>query len=213
LAGLLPTVIWIACWYTLCDIILLFQIYFYRWAKGFDPPLDPPNSVEEHSHLLDDHAYEGNVGPDRQRLFTQYAAATIFVFATGVISWWISTQPQYDNGTPPQPEVSEWKIQVIGWTSAALYLGSRVPQIFKNFRTKCEGLSPGLFVFAISGNCTYALSITAASMDRQYLLRNGSWLAGSVLTIFFDIFVLCQFFHYHRLRPSGDVHGAFIAES
>jgi hypothetical protein len=49
----------------------------------------------------------------------------------------------------------------------------------KNFETKCEGLSPGLFVFAISGNITYALSIVVASIERQYLVRNGSWLAGT----------------------------------
>ena len=49
----------------------------------------------------------------------------------------------------------------------------------KNFETKCEGLSPGLFVFAISGNITYALSIVVASVEQQYLVRNGSWLAGT----------------------------------
>jgi hypothetical protein len=50
--------------------------------------------------------------------------------------------------------------------------------LVKNFETKCEGLSVGLFIFAIAGNSCYALSIIAASMERQYLVRNGSWLAG-----------------------------------
>lgn len=48
----------------------------------------------------------------------------------------------------------------------------------KNFTTRCEGLSPALFVFAITGNLTYAWSICAASMERDYLITNGSWLAG-----------------------------------
>lgn len=48
----------------------------------------------------------------------------------------------------------------------------------KNFKTKCEGLSPVMFLFTIVGNTTYALSICAASMEREYLIRNGSWLAG-----------------------------------
>lgn len=86
--------------------------------------------------------------------------------------------------------------------------------LVKNFKTKCEGLSPALFLFAIAGNVTYALSICAASMEREYLVRNGSWLAGkymvsiysrkpnanihlcgslwplgSALTVFLDIFV------------------------
>lgn len=48
----------------------------------------------------------------------------------------------------------------------------------KNVETKCEGLSPALFLFAISGNSTYALSICFASMKMKYLLANGPWLAG-----------------------------------
>lgn len=48
----------------------------------------------------------------------------------------------------------------------------------KNFKTRCEGLAPGLFVFSILGNMTYALSIIAASRDADYLIRNASWLAG-----------------------------------
>lgn len=52
------------------------------------------------------------------------------------------------------------------------------PRLAKNLKTRCEGLSPALFLFAILGNTTYALSICAASMDREYLITNGSWLAG-----------------------------------
>lgn len=52
----------------------------------------------------------------------------------------------------------------------------------KNMTTRCEGLAPGLFLFAILGNGTYALSIVVASMERNYLIRNASWLAGIVST-------------------------------
>ena len=48
----------------------------------------------------------------------------------------------------------------------------------KNFKTRCEGLSPALFYFAIFGNITYALSICAKSIDIEYLLANAAWLAG-----------------------------------
>jgi len=217
LAGLLPTVIILALYYTLCDMILLFQIYYYRLAKKqrSDPHLAASHNATEESPLLDIRVHEGNVDPGPRRLyriFAQYSAAVLFVFAAGVISWWISTQSQYDPQEPSGPKASELTIQLFGWTSAILYLGSRVPQIFKNFQTKCEGLSPGLFVFAISGNVTYALSIMVASMERQYLVRNGSWLAGSLLTVFFDVFVLCQFFYY-RSRPSRECRHGVIRES
>ena len=75
----------------------------------------------------------------------------------------------------------------------------------KNFDTECNGLSPGLFVFAIMGNLTYVLSICVSSMDMGHLIVNASWLGGklsqkklirvaekrigSLLTILFDIFV------------------------
>jgi hypothetical protein len=35
-----------------------------------------------------------------------------------------------------------------------------------------------MFLFTISGNATYALSIVAASVDLKYLITNASWLAG-----------------------------------
>ena len=58
----------------------------------------------------------------------------------------------------------------------------------KNVETKCEGLSPALFLFAISGNGTYALSICFASMKAKYLLANAPWLAGSAIVMSFRKF-------------------------
>jgi hypothetical protein len=46
----------------------------------------------------------------------------------------------------------EWRSQVLGWSSAVLYLGSRVPQIVHNTKTRCEGLSLAMFFFSISGS-------------------------------------------------------------
>lgn len=50
----------------------------------------------------------------------------------------------------------------------------------KNVKTRCKGLSPALFFFAILGDTTYALSICASKrgMDWDYLVTNASWLAG-----------------------------------
>ena len=41
----------------------------------------------------------------------------------------------------------EWRSQVLGWSSAVLYLGSRVPQIAHNTKTRYEGLSLAMFFF------------------------------------------------------------------
>lgn len=116
----------------------------------------------------------------------------------GAFVWWVRGKPDTarGGGSAQEPRL---EVLVLGWSSASLYLGARLPQIFKNFKTRCEGLSPALFFFAIFGNVTYALSICAKSIDRTYLTTNAGWLAGSALTVFLDIFVLCQIFYYRTI--------------
>ncbi|KAN0087564.1 PQ loop repeat domain containing protein [Tylopilus felleus] len=202
LAGLLPTMIILGVYYTLCDAILLFQIYYYRWkqsSRGVLPRAEEDGPTEQSCLLGENALVHGSESRPTSitGVFAQYAAAVAFVMATGVIAYLISERIQ-SNGSPALPPDTplEWRIQLFGWTSAIAYLGARVPQIFKNLKTRCEGLAPGLFLFAILGNGTYALSILAVSMEWNYLIRNASWLAGSALTIFLDLIVLCQFFYY-----------------
>ncbi|KAH7919065.1 PQ-loop-domain-containing protein [Leucogyrophana mollusca] len=214
LAGLLPTVIILGVYYTLCDTTLLFQVYYYRWRnqavirRSQESPVAIP---DEETRLLGQDAVSNTIErPSITRIFLQYLAAVMFVAGTGVAAYFISDW--LDDGSPSSlqsGEGTEWSIQIIGWTSAVLYLGSRIPQILKNTKTRCEGLAPGLFLFAIMGNTTYALSICVASMERNYLIRNASWLAGSALTVFFDLIVLGQFFYYGYIsRQRGWIDGA-----
>ena len=87
-------------------------------------------------------------------------------------------------------------------------VGSRVPQIAKNRKTACEGLSLLMFAFSVAGNATYVAvrpslrcsvhplnpkqSILLQSVAPQHLLINASWLLGSGGTIFLDFIVLGQ---------------------
>lgn len=57
--------------------------------------------------------------------------------------------------------------------------------IVKNAKTRCAGLSLGMFVFALGGNLTYVLSIVVASTSRKHLVANASWLAGKCSLVFF----------------------------
>lgn len=56
------------------------------------------------------------------------------------------------DGSEDSTETEEWNLgaQVVGWTSAALYLGSRVPQIALNMKTRCVGLSLLMFAYVIT---------------------------------------------------------------
>ncbi|KAL8981732.1 MAG: hypothetical protein Q9177_005481 [Variospora cf. flavescens] len=50
--------------------------------------------------------------------------------------------------------------RIVSWISTALYLGSRLPQIFKNHRRRStSGLSPTLFIAAFFGNLFYSTSL------------------------------------------------------
>ncbi len=64
--------------------------------------------------------------------------------------------------TKPSPSVSSSEVvgRILSWTSTLLYLGSRLPQIYKNaIRRSTSGLSPTLFIAAFCGNFFYSTSL------------------------------------------------------
>ncbi|EAS27851.3 PQ loop repeat protein [Coccidioides immitis RS] len=67
--------------------------------------------------------------------------------------------------TTPHPSLPDSDVKVIAgriasWTSTIMYLASRLPQIFKNYRRKSTtGLSPLLFFAAFCGNFFYSTSL------------------------------------------------------
>jgi uncharacterized protein with PQ loop repeat len=62
--------------------------------------------------------------------------------------------------------------QILGWLSAVLYAGSRLPQLIKNWKQQStEGLSSGMFICAVFGNIFFALvSFTKQYEITKYLL-------------------------------------------
>lgn len=92
----------------------------------------------------------------------------------------------------------------IGAVSSLLYLLSRVPQILNNFRRKStEGVALSLFVMAILGNLTYGLSVLLKNPEQDqaegsYMLHHLPWLIGSLGVVCLDLFILFQFFLYHK---------------
>ncbi|GEQ70379.1 hypothetical protein JCM33374_g4056 [Metschnikowia sp. JCM 33374] len=102
-----------------------------------------------------------------------------------------------------------------GWISTGFYLSSRAPQIMKNFRSKSTtGVSPFLFLFAMSGNILYTISIASdlylLSRYDQYLgdaqfstvlAAQLPFLIGSSGTVIFDAVLLFQFWLYQKKTP------------
>lgn len=60
----------------------------------------------------------------------------------------------------PRETILEVVGRIFSWMSTLLYLGSRPPQLYKNYRRKStEGLSPLLFMAAFCGNFFYSSSL------------------------------------------------------
>jgi uncharacterized protein with PQ loop repeat len=134
--------------------------------------------------------------------------ALLALCMVGTIAWYvgaISSAPQH--GKRPAVPKLHWNVpgQIFGWLCAALYLGSRIPQIVHNYkRGSTEGLSSLFFLFACLGNITYVGSILIRrSSDsphyHKYLAINASWLAGSAGTLLLDVIILSQTLFY-KLR-------------
>ena len=119
--------------YAICDLILLLQVYYYRHRRSTTHPSD---QLTESSPLLTPapapHPQPRPLLPPR----LEYPLLLLLVCLAGLGAWYLSNSPD-DVSIPEKPgkggEVMlEWRSQVLGWTSAVLYLGSRVPQIVHN---------------------------------------------------------------------------------
>lgn len=206
---LLPTMIILAVYYSMCDIILIFQVFYYRRKRRLYPDLFASRPAVETDPLLADGAQNGgseskqSTVATRNKHLVQFFAAVFLVILVGVVAYFVSWHATSDSGSDGHKRVREtWdtKAQVVGWISAFLYLSSRLPQIIKNRETKCQGLSLLMFTFSVLGNTTYVASILLESLASDHLLINAAWLVGSGGTIFLDLIVLGQFIAYSGAR-------------
>ncbi|XP_038579219.1 lysosomal amino acid transporter 1 homolog isoform X2 [Micropterus salmoides] len=92
----------------------------------------------------------------------------------------------------------------IGSVSSVLYLCSRLPQMYTNFKRKStEGVSYFLFALVILGNTTYGLSVLLKNPDEgqseiSYLVHHLPWLIGSLGTLCLDLMISIQFIIYRK---------------
>ncbi|PWW78558.1 PQ-loop-domain-containing protein [Tuber magnatum] len=220
LQGVLPTMVMLAVYYTLADIVLLFQCLYYNRVNSHNASLLPVSNgsatVVDGSHLspatpLLDPAKEP-IQAEPQGLTKSIffnAFSILMVCLAGALGWWASNR--YSDSDPPvKGDGDDLSFSVLGqafgYFCAVLYLASRVPQILLNYRRQsCEGISLLFFLFACIGNMTYVVSILAYvphSEDgpgqeyRRYIAVNASWLLGSVGTLFLDLIIFAQFFWY-----------------
>ncbi|XP_074874235.1 lysosomal amino acid transporter 1 homolog isoform X2 [Carettochelys insculpta] len=109
------------------------------------------------------------------------------------------------------------KKEIIGFTigslSSLLYLCSRVPQIYTNFKRKStSGVSYFLFALVMLGNLLYGISVLLKNPDPgqaegNYVLHHLPWLIGSLGVLSLDIIISFQFLAYQQRRPYTSAEG------
>ncbi|XP_071654672.1 lysosomal amino acid transporter 1 homolog isoform X2 [Patagioenas fasciata] len=101
--------------------------------------------------------------------------------------------------------------EIIGFTigsiSSVLYLCSRVPQIYTNYKRKSTaGVSYSLFALVMLGNSLYGLSVLLKNPEPgqgegDYVLHHLPWLVGSLGVLSLDVVISFQFLAYQGGRP------------
>ncbi|KAL8727229.1 MAG: hypothetical protein Q9166_006193 [cf. Caloplaca sp. 2 TL-2023] len=83
-----------------------------------------------------------------------------FIFAVLAKASPIQKFTQDPTSSPDERNSLEFAGRILSWTSTLLYLGSRLPQIYKNYkRRSTAGLSSTLFIAAFFGNLFYSTSL------------------------------------------------------
>ncbi|KAF2126984.1 hypothetical protein P153DRAFT_297098 [Dothidotthia symphoricarpi CBS 119687] len=131
----------------------------------------------------------------------------------------LSTQSTYTTLS-----ASEVAGKVFSWMSTFLYLGSRIPQLYKNqIRKSTAGLSPALFVAAFFGNLFYSSSLLAnpcawydyapgegagwvgpaGSVRSDWVLRAAPFFLGAAGVLIMDAAVGLQFYLFRDNETRG----------
>ncbi|NXA54569.1 LAAT1 protein, partial [Nothocercus julius] len=195
LANQLPLQIYTAIYYVLADLVMLF-LYCYYKAKnqsgGFGAPIN-----------------------------------TVFVF---VFLGTVSTMSLLgrDPGVVQEPAVFQGRALlaageqeagdtpfsrneiigfIIGSISSVLYLCSRLPQIYTNYKRKSTvGVSYSLFALVMLGNTLYGVSVLLKNPEPgqsqgDYVLHHLPWLVGSLGVLSLDVIISFQFLVYRGGKP------------
>jgi hypothetical protein len=154
----------LALWYTVADICLIWQVLYY--SKQEKEPIEEDEAVVLQSPLSDAFLLKRELSltrVDTNSMEKQTIVRTrhhdwmyglILILLIG-FSFYCYYYTNMDTSAFPQ---------VLGWSSAILYMASRLPQIMKNWRQKStDGLSPGMFICAVLGNVFFSLVKTSGN--------------------------------------------------
>ncbi|ORX43995.1 PQ-loop-domain-containing protein [Hesseltinella vesiculosa] len=187
---LLPTMFYLSLWYTVADMGLIWQVIYYQRMSNLQYSDEEDLLIAGQRRRRSSESFTAKV----TWYFNVLAGLSIAVVGLGSVAWYFGIHGQNIR----HPKLS----QVSGWGSAILYVGSRIPQIVKNYQNQStEGLSLAMFVCALFGNLFFTSSIFLRSTDWDYIVVNLSWIVGSMGTVVLDLTIFTQFFLYRDALP------------
>ncbi|KAI1125627.1 PQ loop repeat-domain-containing protein [Nemania abortiva] len=232
--GLAPTATALAGYFCISDLILITQCIYYnvrnariarrrRRSSTVEPSEDEPLLRRSSTNPPRRHSHHEHSNPDAiKRVVTaedeltsgnswiNNSLAIFAIYLVGAAGWFIS----YRIGAWDKPEDADVgdssspaaiSGMVLGYASAICYLCARIPQIIKNYRQKsCEGLALLFFLFSLTGNMMYGLSVFSYSQESEYLIKATPWLVGSLGTMVEDCIIFYQFSIYSSRESNSE---------
>ncbi|KAM0706143.1 hypothetical protein Q7P35_006692 [Cladosporium inversicolor] len=135
------------------------------------------------------------------------------IVAAGTVGWALAYKTGAWRPVPlkEDPTPTPLGASLLGYGSALLYLGARVPQIVKNQRERsCDGLSLLFFLLSLLGNATYGAGILCHSLESEYVWTNLPWLIGSLGTMVEDLVIFAQFRAFGEGEDGARVEGEAV---
>ncbi|PLB43695.1 PQ loop repeat protein [Aspergillus steynii IBT 23096] len=161
----------VAGYYVLVDVTLVFQYFWYTHykqprptditdvkdlkAQGLVGGQSPSYSNEK---MSSSRRSVTRTGSGRSLPSTSTRTVLLASMLCAVLANAAPTEPE--TGSPSSGINLELIGRIVSWMSTVLYLGSRPPQLYKNYcRKSTSGLSPLLFMAAFGGNLFYSASL------------------------------------------------------
>ncbi|XP_034445606.1 lysosomal amino acid transporter 1 homolog isoform X1 [Hippoglossus hippoglossus] len=201
LADQLPLQTYTAVYYVFADLLMLAMYFYYKLN----------NRVNDRRRVLNVVGVACALGFTANLIHLPGLAAQQEVISSGFRSRTLlstSTLSHVKAFTPK--EIIGFSI---GSVSSVLYLCSRLPQMYTNFKRKStEGVSYFLFALVILGNTTYGLSVLLKNPDdgqgeKSYMIHHLPWLIGSLGTLSLDVLISFQFIIYRK--APGQLDGGY----
>ncbi|NXG38606.1 LAAT1 protein, partial [Dromaius novaehollandiae] len=195
LANQLPLQIYTAVYYVLADLVML-SLYCYYKAKNQSGGFRAPINAAFLFVFLGTVSTMSFLGRESGLAWEPVTFKGRALLSTGV----------QESGYTPFT-----RNEIIGFTigsiSSVLYLCSRLPQIYTNYKRKSTvGVSYSLFALVMLGNTLYGVSVLLKNpepgqSEGDYILHHLPWLIGSLGVLSLDVIISLQFLAYQKGRP------------